>query len=68
MEENRAKPVERRPERRRLGEALVEAGAITPHQLSAALDVQRREGGRLGEILVRLGYISELDLATTLAH
>jgi general secretion pathway protein E len=38
---------------RLLGEILVASGAITPEQLSSALEAQGGEGGRIGEILVR---------------
>lgn len=49
-------------ERKKLGEILVEAGAITPHQLQMALRSQQEYGGRLGNVLVRLGFISERNL------
>jgi adsorption protein B len=47
----------RRP-RLLLGELLLEAGIITPEQLSAALLEQKRTGRRLGEVLESLGLVS----------
>ncbi|MCB0970225.1 MAG: Flp pilus assembly complex ATPase component TadA [Acidimicrobiales bacterium] len=51
----------------RIGEILVETGAIDAEQLDAALDVQEREGGRLGEKLIELGHVTSVDLARGLA-
>jgi type IV pilus assembly protein PilB len=51
----------------RLGEVLIEAGAITAEQLEEALLVQReKQGGALGQILVGLGFIGEHDLLNAL--
>ncbi|MBI4209398.1 MAG: type II secretion system ATPase GspE [Deltaproteobacteria bacterium] len=47
---------------RRLGEILVEMGAIQPDRLEEALQVQREKGGKLGEILLKLKAIEEADL------
>jgi hypothetical protein len=52
----------------RIGELLVEAGAITREQLSQALSAQREHGGRLGTNLVELGFIDERGLAGVLAR
>ncbi len=54
--------------KRRLGEMLIDAKVITPEQLETALRVQRESGSRLGEVLVGLGYITEVQLAETLAE
>jgi hypothetical protein len=54
--------------RKRLGEMLVDAKVITPHQLQAALQAQLIYGGRLGTNLVELDYISERFLARFLAR
>ena len=51
---------------KRLGDCLVDSGAITGEQLDEALQVQKRTGERLGRILVRLGYISETAIAQAL--
>lgn len=52
----------------RIGDLLVEAGAITHLQLSEALSAQRERGGRLGTNLVELGFIDERKLAAVLAR
>jgi len=58
--------------RRRLGEVLVEHGAITPAQLDEALEAQRgaqreRRRVRLGTLVVELGYATERQVASALA-
>ncbi len=53
--------------RRPLGELLVMRGFITPDQLDAALEEQRKSGARIGEILVERGAVSRLDLAAALS-
>ncbi|MEA4882894.1 MAG: ATPase, T2SS/T4P/T4SS family [Clostridia bacterium] len=57
-----------RPGHKRVGDVLLEAGALTLAQLDEALEVQRRTGERLGRILVKLGYTSESALAGVLEH
>ena len=52
---------------KKLGEILVEKNLITQQDLSAALEVQRREGGRLGEVLIKQGLVSNEDLLLILA-
>ncbi len=47
---------------RRLGEILIEMGAIPPDRLEEALELQREKGGKLGEILLKLKAIEEGDL------
>jgi hypothetical protein len=51
----------------RLGELLLQAGAITRAQLSAALALQAKVGGRLGTSLIELGSVDERTLASVLA-
>ena len=51
----------------RLGECLIEAGAITEAQLGVALREQARAGGRLGVNLVELGFLTEAMLTKVLA-
>ena len=58
--------------RRRIGEVLVEQGALTPDQLEAALEAQKaaqrdRRRVRLGTLVVELGYASERQVASALA-
>ena len=52
----------------RLGELLLDAGAITREQLSAALALQARAGGRLGSNLIELGAVDERTIAHVLAQ
>lgn len=51
----------------RLGELLIEAGAITEAQLQAALRQQAAAGGRLGSNLIELGFLTEATLSKVLA-
>jgi type IV pilus assembly protein PilB len=58
--------------RRRLGEVLVEQGAITDEQLEAALEAQReaakeRRRIRLGAVVVEMGFATERQVAAALA-
>jgi type IV pilus assembly protein PilB len=50
----------------RLGELLVQAGAITEEQLKKALTIQKRTGTRLGEVLVKEELISQKQLAVVM--
>jgi type IV pilus assembly protein PilB len=61
-----------RTARRRLGEVLVEQGAITAEQLDVALEAQRtaakeRRRVRLGALVVELGLATERRVAAALA-
>lgn len=44
---------------RRLGDLLLEKGAITRHQLEIAVAEQKRIGQPFGKILIALGFVSE---------
>ena len=55
------------PQRKRLGEILLEAGIIDGTKLQAALGHQRRWGGRLGQALIDLKMASEEEIVSTLA-
>jgi type IV pilus assembly protein PilB len=55
-------------ERRKLGELLLEAGAITKAQLNAALLEQHKWGKPLGLTLVAMSYLDEETLVRTLAR
>ncbi len=55
------------PQRKRLGEILLDAGVIDGTQLQAALGHQRRWGGRLGQALIDLKMASEEQIVSTLA-
>ena len=50
----------------RIGDLLVEAGAITSEQLQEALAKQKEEGGMLGNIIMELGFISR-ELSTRIS-
>jgi type IV pilus assembly protein PilB len=52
--------------RKRIGELLVEVGAIDPFQLESALAHQRRWGGRLGRAIVHLGFLREEQMLTAI--
>ena len=51
----------------RLGDLLVESGAISPEELDHALEEQKSTGLRLGETLVKSGAISEGKLLDALS-
>ena len=51
----------------RLGDLLVESGAITPEQLGQALAEQKSNGLRLGETLVKNGSLTEGKLLDALS-
>lgn len=53
--------------KKRLGSILMSEGLITPEQVTEALEIQRDTGKPLGQVLVELGYITEYDLAKSLA-
>src|SRR4051812_15158135 len=55
------------PARKKLGELLVDAGALDPMQLQAALGHQRQWGGKIGQVLVQRGFITEDRLVEVLA-
>ena len=52
----------------RLGEALLEQGAISREQLEQALGTQRTSGRLLGEILVESGMVTSANLVRGLAR
>ena len=52
--------------RKKLGELLIAAGAITQEDLEKAVEYQKKKGLRLGEALIDLGVISEEEMATAL--
>ncbi len=51
----------------KLGELLVNAGAISNANLQAALGEQRVSHMRLGEVLIKNGYLTEMHLAEALS-
>lgn len=52
----------------RVGEALVEAGALTEAELTRALAEQSRSGERLGELLIDQGLVQPQTLVRALAQ
>lgn len=55
------------PQRKQLGELLVEAGIITDKTLERALARQKESGRRLGTVLEEMGVITDEELASALA-
>lgn len=56
------------PQRKRLGDTLVEAGLITAEQLKEALAKQKTLGKRLGKVLVEMNLATEESIGKTLAR
>ncbi len=56
-----------RRKKMRLGELLLDAGAITQEQLDQALAMQKRTGHKLGRALTEVGAIEEAELYQFLA-
>lgn len=54
--------------RKKFGEILIEAGALTEEVLGRALAAQKGTGKRLGQVLEEMGIISEKDIAAVLAR
>jgi hypothetical protein len=54
--------------RKRIGELLLEKGAISRNQLEAALMIQKQTRARLGVTLVSQGFLTEDQLVQTLAE
>ncbi len=51
---------------KKIGEILIQEGAIAPDQLREALTIQQDKGGFLGQILVDLGYVRQGDIVSSL--
>ncbi len=56
------------PPPKRLGDRLLEAGLLSPHQLELALREQKRTGKMIGAVLHQLGFVTEQDIASFLAQ
>lgn len=54
--------------RKRIGELLLERGAISKEQLEAGLSAQKRTRQRLGVTLIQQGVLTEVQLAQVLAQ
>src|SRR5579862_8598799 len=49
-----------------IGDLLVAHGLVTTHDVSAALEIQKTQGGRLGDILIAQGKLDSARLETVL--
>jgi len=58
----------KRPERIRLGDLLVQQKLISQEQLRGALEDQGRSGRKLGRVLIESGYLSEDQIGEALAR
>jgi len=58
----------KRPERIRLGDLLVQQKLISQEQLKVALEDQGRSGRKLGKVLIESGYLSEDQIGEALAR
>jgi type IV pilus assembly protein PilB len=60
------------PDRRRLGDVLVERDLITKEQLEEVLEVQKKQIGkdrkRIGNLIVDMGFLTERQIAEALAE
>ncbi len=56
--------------RKKIGELLLESGAVNPEQIRTALGQQRHRGNsqRLGSVIVTLGFASSTEVARALAR
>jgi len=52
---------------KRLGELLIEAGAIDDHELQSALVLQKQYSGKIGELLINQGACTEDDVLAALS-
>ncbi|MFN7960190.1 MAG: type IV-A pilus assembly ATPase PilB [Thermoanaerobaculia bacterium] len=52
----------------RFGEVLLKTGKINQQQLTAALALQKEQGGRIGTILVKQGFITDRELIQALSQ
>lgn len=54
--------------KKRIGEILIEYGAITRDQLEKALTEQKKQSGKLlGKVLIDMGFVTEEDIVVALA-
>lgn len=51
-----------KPEKKRLGDLLVESNLITQSQLMEALRIQKEMGVRLGQALIQLGFVTQQSI------
>jgi len=60
-------PMNRKTERKQMGDLLVEAGVVEQNSLQEALSKQKHSKKRLGEILQEMGVVCEDDIALVLS-
>ncbi|MAZ43647.1 MAG: MSHA biogenesis protein MshE [Legionellales bacterium] len=53
--------------KKKLGQLLIEAGAITEEQLQQGLEKQKKEKAKIGKILTQLGFVDETTMMNILA-
>jgi HD-like signal output (HDOD) protein len=58
---------EYQPEKKRIGELLIENGYISPEQLEEALEIQKTKRQRICNILIDLGYLTEQSFSEFLS-
>ncbi|MBN8506186.1 MAG: type II/IV secretion system protein [Burkholderiales bacterium] len=56
------------PARIRLGDLLTQEGLLQPAQLTEALSIQKASGRKLGRIFVENGWVTEVQIAKTVAR
>lgn len=54
-------------QRKRLGDILIDAGVITPDQLTESLARQKETGARLGQVLIYFKYVTGEQIAAALS-
>ena len=54
--------------KKRIGERLIELGALNEEQLQIGLQEQRRTGEILGKVLLNLGFVTESEITLALAE
>ena len=61
-------PTQGRPEKRRLGDVLLQQNLISEKQLQQILELQRQTGKKIGRLLIETGMLTEELLASGLAR
>jgi len=54
------------PEKKCIGQMLIEAGLINQEKLDKVLEEQKKSGQKIGSTLIRLGYVFEKDISKIL--
>src|SRR5450759_2188281 len=56
------------PQRRKIGEVLVEMGSLTPAEVVRILEQMALLGGRFGDVAIREGFLTEEQIAQVLSR